>query len=154
MEKVVLEQLVKHLVNNELIDVLQSAYRTNTQWKLICWKYRAIYFHPSMKRVLVLLNLSAAFDRIDAFLLSRLHDMYEIHDQALSWIRSYLSDRLLQVNIKLTLSDKQELIFCVPQGSVFCTACILSLCLTSSTVLYYCTIHILITHILFYWQIV
>ena len=69
--------------------------------------------------VLVFFDLSAAFDTIDyAFLLSRLRDMYVIHDQALAWIRSYLSDRLQRVNIKRTLSDKQELNFGVTQGSV------------------------------------
>ena len=66
-----------------------------------------------------LLDLSAAFDTIDhAFLLSRLRDMYGINDQALAWVRSYLSDRLPRINIKGTLSDKQELNFGGPQGSV------------------------------------
>ena len=55
---------------------------------------------------MVLLDLSAEFDAIDLFfLLACLRDMYGIHDQALAWIRSYLSDRL-RVNIKETLSDK------------------------------------------------
>ena len=52
--------------------------------------------------VLVLLDLSASFDMIDhAFILSRLRDMYRIHDQAFVWIRSYLSDRVHWVSAAL-----------------------------------------------------
>ena len=40
--------------------------------------------------------------------------MYGIHDHALAWIRSYSQ----RVNIKGTLSDKQEQNFGVPQGYV------------------------------------
>ena len=66
-----------------------------------------------------MLDLSAAFDTIDhALLISCLRDMYGIHDQAPARIRSYLSDRLQRVNIKITLSDNQELSFGVPRGSV------------------------------------
>ena len=50
------------------------------------------------------------------FLLSHVHDLYGILDQALVWIRSCLSDRL-RVNTE-TLSDKQEVNFGVPQGSI------------------------------------
>ena len=40
--------------------------------------------------VLVLIDLSATFDTIDhVFILSYLHDMHEIHDQALAWILIY-----------------------------------------------------------------
>ena len=64
-------------------------------------------------------HLSAAFDTIDnIFNVSRLRDMYGIHAQALSWIRSYLSDRLQRVNIKGALSDRQELQYGVSNGSV------------------------------------
>ena len=61
----------------------------------------------------------SAFDTNDhAYLSLRLCNMYRIHDQALAWIRSYLSDRLQLVNIKGTLSNKQQLNFGVPQCSV------------------------------------
>ena len=99
-----------------------------------------IYFCPSMKRVLysvvvlVLLNLSAALNTVDrAFLLSRLHDMYRINDQALVLIKSYLSDRL-RVNIIRELNmGFHRVLF----SGRFCTVYIvyISLCLTSFTVL-------------------
>ena len=52
--------------------------------------------------VLVMFDSSGAFDHV--LLLSRLRDMSGIG-------LIYLSDRLQQVNIKKTLSDKQELSF-------------------------------------------
>ena len=36
LEKVVLKQLEEHLVNNELMDVLQSAIEQNPQRNLLC----------------------------------------------------------------------------------------------------------------------
>ena len=40
---------------------------------------------------------------IHAFLLSRLREIYEIHDQMVAWISSYFSDRQQRVNIKCKL---------------------------------------------------
>ena len=65
--------------------------------------------------VLIMLDLTAVFDTIDhTFLLSRLHEIYGIHDQVLVRINSYLSDKLQKVNIKGTPSDTQKLSFVVP----------------------------------------
>ena len=68
-----------------------------------------------------IIDLSAAFDRHMSdheILLQWLRDLIEIQNQALAWIRYYLSDKLQRVNIKRTLSDMQKLSFGVPQGSV------------------------------------
>ena len=52
--------------------------------------------------MLVLLDLSAAFDTIDhGMLLSRLSDI-GIQDAARDWLRSYLSNRCQSINIKVT----------------------------------------------------
>ena len=69
--------------------------------------------------VLLMLDLSAAFDTIDhQILLSRLHDMYGIRGDAHKWFNSYLSDITQRVNISGVLSDSKKLTFGVPQGSV------------------------------------
>ena len=68
--------------------------------------------------VLVLIDLSAAFDIIDHdILLHRLH-VFGVQSTVLSWFRSYLSKRFQIVSIQGTHSDQIELCCCVPQGSV------------------------------------
>lgn len=68
--------------------------------------------------LLVLLDLSAAFDTIDhGILLERLRSAFGVRDTALSWFASYLSGRTQQVSIDGTLSTKFDLECGVPQGS-------------------------------------
>jgi len=71
--------------------------------------------HP----LLALLDLSAAFDRVDHdILLSRLQSRYGLDGAVLAWIRSFLSDRTQRVCFGGRLSAEIALIFGVPQGSV------------------------------------
>ena len=66
-----------------------------------------------------MLDLSAAFDVIDHnILFRRLEHTYGIASSALSWIKSYLSDRSQCVAVGSVLSDSQTLAIGVPQGSV------------------------------------
>ena len=68
--------------------------------------------------MLVLLDLSAAFDTIDhGILYERLRSAFGVRDTALSWIASYLSDRTQQVSIDGTFLIKFDLECGVPQGS-------------------------------------
>ena len=69
--------------------------------------------------VLTLLGLFAAFDRIDHnILLHRLEHAFVITGTALSWIRSYLSDRDQTVVVNGLKSEQFRLLYGVPQGSV------------------------------------
>ena len=69
--------------------------------------------------ILVLLDLSAAFDTIDQYiLLRRCSNVFGITGSALSWIKSYMTGRTQSVNINGVHSDSQALKCGVPQGSV------------------------------------
>ncbi|XP_067687010.1 uncharacterized protein [Haliotis asinina] len=69
--------------------------------------------------MLVLLDLSAAFDTIDhAMLLSRLEHDYGLNDTVLKWCSSYLTDRKKFVQINKAMSRSEVLACGVPQGSV------------------------------------
>ena len=60
--------------------------------------------------LLVLLDLSAAFDTIDhGILLGRLRSAFGVRDTAQSWFASYLSGRAQQVLIDGTLSRNFDL---------------------------------------------
>ena len=69
--------------------------------------------------LLVLLDMSAAFDTIDhTILLNTLEVRYGIAGTAHQWFRSYLSDRSQKVRILGKSSDSRILHLGVPQGSV------------------------------------
>lgn len=122
LEKVVAKRLDNHLDANELLDPLQSAYRAQHSTETALTRVQhdittALDNHSSA--VLVLLDLSAAFDVIDhTILLKRLSFAYGINGATLQWIRSYLTDRYQSVVIGNSNSKKCHLTFGVPQGSV------------------------------------
>ena len=69
--------------------------------------------------VLVMLDLSAAFDVIDYdILFNRLQHSFGIDGDALLWIKSYLHGRSQRVAIGPVKSNSMELNYDVPQGSV------------------------------------
>jgi hypothetical protein len=69
--------------------------------------------------MLVLLDLSAAFDTIDHdHLLHRLESVFGITDKALSWFSSYLKGRSQAIQIGECRSTLRRVSFGVPQGSV------------------------------------
>ena len=70
--------------------------------------------------VLLLLDLSAAFDTVDhVILLRRLNTRYGIKGNALRWFASYLNERRQFIQVENTRSSSVELQWGVPQGSVF-----------------------------------
>ena len=74
--------------------------------------------------VLVVLDLSAAFDNMDhAVLLSRLSDTFGVIDTALNLIKSYLTARTSFVRIGSFSSSMNSLDTGVPQGSVWNLCC-------------------------------
>ena len=67
--------------------------------------------------ILLLLDLSAAFDTVDhCILLLRLSRRFGIGGRALEWFRLYLADRTQFVNINGSTSERRVLKFNVPQG--------------------------------------
>ena len=69
--------------------------------------------------VLLLLDLSAAFDTVDhTILVSRLANRFGIRDTALNWFRSYLQLRKQYVSVNGIDSSLKDLQYGVPQGSV------------------------------------
>ena len=70
--------------------------------------------------MVVLLDLSAAFDTIDHdILLARLQSYFGIDGTALAWSRSYITGRIQFVSVLGHDSEPVPLSFGVPQGSVF-----------------------------------
>ena len=69
--------------------------------------------------MLVLLDVSAAFDTIDKNILChRLRIYFGISNLALKWLNSYLNNRSMSVSIENSFSAPTPVRFGVPQGSV------------------------------------
>ena len=122
-EKAVLKQFNNHLENNNLHVPVQSAYRSkhSTETALLKIQNDILLTLDSGKGViLVLLDLSAAFDTIDhGILVSRLQSRFGINNPALKWFQSYLEDRYQSIFLGGKTSAPTKLIYGVPQGSVF-----------------------------------
>ena len=122
MERVVAVRLHQHFSLNNLYTINQSAYRSghSVESALLSITDSALRSLDNNKGVIVvLLDLSAAFDTIDhKILLERLETRFNITDKALAWISSYLSGRTYSVKARTNTSAKRTLHYGVPQGSV------------------------------------
>jgi hypothetical protein len=115
LEKVVAAQLQDHLRLHNILDPLQSAYRPlhSTETAILRIQHD---INMTMDKgdavLLVMLDLSAAFDTLDHdILLNRLQQLAGITGTALEWISSYLSNRKQFVKIGDAHSDLHDLNF-------------------------------------------
>ncbi len=122
IERAAAEQLIEHLKLNELYDKLQSAYRQfhSTETALLKAKDDIMMIMDNQQvALLLLLDLSAAFDTIDHnTLLNRMEKRCGITGTALKWFKSYLSERSSHIRIGQHKSTSRPLEYGVPQGSV------------------------------------
>ena len=121
IEGAVIDQLNGHLEVNSLHDLRQSAYKKFHSTETLLTKvHNDIMLNggDGKMTLLVMLDLSAAFDTLDHdILLNRLKHTYGIDGLALKWFESYLKDRTSAVMINNSTSEKHKLKFGVPQGS-------------------------------------
>jgi hypothetical protein len=127
VERCVAKQLTEHLDINDLHGRKQSAYRKNHSTETAIIRVtndllRAVDRHGEV--VLVLLDLTAAFDTINhEILLQRLCNRYGMDGTVLRWFQSYLFNRAQTVTIDGAQSDLVPLCDGVPQGSVLGPLC-------------------------------
>ncbi len=121
-EKVVANQLCNFLQSNSLFEVFQSGFRMHhsTETALVRVTNNLLMSSDEgLLSVLVLLDLSAAFDTIDhQILIQRLDNLIGIKGTALKWFKSYLSDRSHFVYVNGESSTYTKVSYRVPQGSV------------------------------------
>ena len=121
LERAMLDQLLPVLQSNGIIPSIQSAYRQHHSTETALTRIHNDLVENTcegMSSLLVLLDLSAAFDTVDHDLL--LQDLYNsgICDTALALFRSYLSHRTQSVVVNESTSHSIPLLYGVPQGSV------------------------------------
>ena len=122
IEKAASCQLGDYLCNNDLEESFQSAYKRFHSTEIALLKVQNdILFEIDNQKcvVLLLLDMSVAFDTVDhKLLLERMSKHYGVKGSALKWFRSYLQDRKQFVMIDGIKSKVKELRYGVPQGSV------------------------------------
>ena len=131
-EKVVATRLIAYLQNNNLFEPFQSAYKQFHSCETALVRVqndilRAVDNNCCV--VLLLLDLSAAFDTVDnTILLNRMSSKFGIKGQVRNWFQSYLHKKTQFVLINGTRSSVRNIKQGVPQGSVlgplsFCIYC-------------------------------
>ena len=122
IESAVCNQYKAHLKRQGLAELYQSAYKENhsVETALICVQNDIVCALDDKKSVLlVLLDLSAAFDTVDHnALMNVLEKRVGVTGLALEWFTSYLSNRSQCVAINGVYSQEANLKCGVPQGSV------------------------------------
>ena len=121
-ERVVADQFIQYCMDNGLYEPFQSAYTKHRSTETALLRIHNDILQSMDKQcvsLLVLLDLSAAFDTVDHHvLLTILERKYGVTGTVLDWFRSYLSGRTQCVSIDGVKSDPQSLKYGVPQGSV------------------------------------
>jgi hypothetical protein len=122
LERLVCEQLNAYLHQYDMLPHYQSAYRKHHSVETALLKVQndvLMSLDNQHGVVLVLLDLSAAFDTVSHHLLiERLQHQFGIQQAALQWLRSYLEGRKQAVRLSERLSAPIDVKHGVPQGSV------------------------------------
>uniref|UniRef100_A0A8C6K7Y3 Reverse transcriptase domain-containing protein n=1 Tax=Nothobranchius furzeri TaxID=105023 RepID=A0A8C6K7Y3_NOTFU len=122
LEKVVAKQLTAALDEHNIYDSFQSGFRRDHSTETALLRVsNDLLTHSDAGdcSVLVLLDLTAAFDTVDHhLLLERLRDWVGLSGSALEWFSSYPSERSFSVSVSKFRSSTTSLTHGVPQGSV------------------------------------
>ena len=122
IERAALPQLTKHMVSNCLHIANQSGYKTGHSCEtLLVRLVNDLYLNLDITKctVLLLLDLSAAFDTVDhGILLDILFREIGLRGSVLKWFESFLKGRQQAITINGTKSGYRSNQFGVPQGSV------------------------------------
>lgn len=122
LEKVALLQFGSYLDTFNILDPFQSGFRALHSTESALLKVSndiLLSIDSGSSAILILLDLSAAFDTIDHdILLNRLQCVVGVQGQALQWFTSYLKGRTFSVNIGSFTSPTMPIQCGVPQGSI------------------------------------
>jgi len=122
IEKIVNNQLTTYINENNLFADFQSSYRKFHSCETAVTRiHNDILMMVDQKRnvILLLLDLSAAFDTINhKLLLKKLTNLYGISGDTICWIKDYLNNRTFKVAVESAQSSVCNLTIGVPQGSI------------------------------------
>ena len=122
VERIVHKRINNHLSSNSLLSSSQYGYKKHHSCETLLLKLVddiLVAVDQKFGVVVLLVDLSAAFDTVDhRLLLNVLQFKYHITGSALSWLKSFITGRQQRVKIGDCLSDLTYVLFGVPQGSI------------------------------------
>ena len=122
IERCVAKRLNKHMKYNNLELIYQYGYKKGHSTEVLLIKVMNDFltaFDNKFATVLLLLDLSAAFDTVDQDkLLHILLNQIGVTGIAYKWFESFLKGRKQQIKINNSYSESESLDYGVPQGSV------------------------------------
>ena len=121
LEKVVFQQTIKYLTENELLHpshhVFRKCHNTSTALIEMIDSWVNAIDNGQMAGV-CLLDMSAAFDLVEHNLLLKKMEVYGFSMDVLDWFSSYLANRRQCVSVNGSLSKFLPVVHGVPQGSI------------------------------------
>uniref|UniRef100_A0A803JW53 Reverse transcriptase domain-containing protein n=1 Tax=Xenopus tropicalis TaxID=8364 RepID=A0A803JW53_XENTR len=121
LERLVFSRVTNFLCTQNLLDPMQSGFRpahsTETALRRVANDLQTAKAKGRYS-VLILLDLSSAFDTVNHSVLMQILYSLGIRNQAASWFSSYLSNRSFSVALANKSSTPAQLSVGVPQGSV------------------------------------
>lgn len=120
-EKVLATQIITYFEQNNLFYKNQFGFRKNKNTTLAVLELveNILYsFEKHKHLVAVFCDLSKAFDCVNHDVLLEKLKSYNFTTNAITLIRSYLTDRVQQVRVNGLISDRNVISYGVPQGSV------------------------------------
>ena len=121
LEKVVFKQISNFIKNSNILETFQSVCREHHSTETLIKVLNDIRINSDSNNlsILVLLDLSAAFDTVDhCVLLNRLENWVGLSGMVLQWFRSYLTGCEFSGTLGDLISDKNSIACGVPQGSI------------------------------------
>ena len=122
IERIVKKRVNKHLVEQELESDFEHGYKEGHSTETLLVKAVNDLLQScdnGLPSVIMLLDLSAAFDTVDQEKLLRiLEEEIGIEGTALKWFRAFITDRTQRVKIRDEYSETGSLVYGEAQGSV------------------------------------
>ena len=121
LEKIVCTQITKFMEDNNLLPQNQHGFREGRSTMSAMSAIQQEWAENGEKDLItgiLLWDLSAAFDTLNADILVAKLKIYGFDDNTCAWFNSFLNGRIQQVKIGSTLSNKSVLSSGVPQGGI------------------------------------
>ena len=121
LERVISSQLIIYLTNNTIPNIFQSAYlpHKSTEFTLTLITSDLLSgLNNNRGTILVLLEISSAFDTLDQNVLIHRPSAIGITGITLNWFTSYITNRSSSIRINTHSSPSRSITYGVPHGSI------------------------------------